>query len=204
MILVLDNHDSFVHNLARYVRLAGMSTQVVRSDRVDVAAVREIAPAGIVLSPGPKRPEDAGCCVDVVRQLGHTIPMLGVCLGHQAIGYALGARIITVPPVHGSASDVTHDGHGLFADCPQPFSAGRYHSLAVADDELPDDLLVTAWTESPRPPRRLVMGLRHRDWPVWGVQFHPESVLTTVGDRIVARFVQQVQQMPLRRLSVTP
>lgn len=193
MILVLDNHDSFVHNLARCLRLAGMATQVVRSDRLDVAAIRRLAPAGIVLSPGPKRPETAGCCVEVVRQLGRTTPILGVCLGHQAIGYALGARIITVPPRHGSASDIEHDGQGLFTDCPQPLTVGRYHSLAVAADDLPAPLQITAWTAATATEPRRVMGLRHREWPVWGVQFHPESVLTPLGQRILHRFVRAVQ-----------
>jgi len=194
MILVIDNHDSFVHNLARYIRLAGMETVVVRSDRIDAAEVQQIAPAGILLSPGPKRPEDAGCCIDVVRQLGSTIPILGVCLGHQTIGYALGGDVIEVPPVHGRSSLITHDGQLLFDGCPNPMRVGRYHSLAIAPQSVPADLIVTATTvagdHSPdRGSSPIVMAIRHRQWPLMGVQFHPESVLTTDGFRIITNFV---------------
>jgi anthranilate synthase/aminodeoxychorismate synthase-like glutamine amidotransferase len=194
MILVLDNHDSFVHNLARYIRLAGMETVVVRSDRIDVAEVQQISPAGILLSPGPKRPEDAGCCIDVIRRLGATIPILGVCLGHQAIGYALGGDVIEVPPVHGRSSLIAHDGQSILAGCPNPMRVGRYHSLAIAAQSMPADLIITATTvDSDLPPRDdslpLVMAVRHRTWPLMGVQFHPESVLTTEGFRIITNFV---------------
>ena len=194
MILVIDNHDSFVHNLARYIRLAGMETAVVRSDRIDTAKVQQMAPAGILLSPGPKRPEDAGCCIDVIRQLGPSIPILGVCLGHQAIGYALGCDVIEVPPVHGRSSLIAHDGQSLFAGCPNPMRVGRYHSLAIAPQSMPADLLVTATTvvdalEDSAGSSPVVMAIRHRHWPLRGVQFHPESVLTTEGFRIIANFV---------------
>jgi anthranilate synthase/aminodeoxychorismate synthase-like glutamine amidotransferase len=190
MILVIDNHDSFVHNLARYIRIAGSPTRVVRSDAIDAAECERLAPAAILLSPGPKRPEDAGCCVDVIRRLGPKVPILGVCLGHQAIGHALGGRIIRVAPVHGRASDVAHDGKALFEGCGTPMRVGRYHSLAIDSAALPSDLIVTA-TARPRdggPP--LIMGIRHKAWPLYGVQFHPESVLTTDGDRLIANFVR--------------
>jgi anthranilate synthase/aminodeoxychorismate synthase-like glutamine amidotransferase len=201
MILVIDNHDSFVHNLARYIRLAGAETVVIRSDRIDTHAIRRMAPSGILLSPGPKRPEDAGCCVDVIRTLGPSIPMLGVCLGHQAIGHALGGEVIEVPPVHGRSSLVVHDGQGLLAGCPSPMRVGRYHSLAIASDSVPDDLIVTATTladqaateASGKSATELVMAVRHRHWPMMGVQFHPESVLTTEGFRIIANFVTLAQ-----------
>jgi len=190
MILVIDNHDSFVHNLARYIRIAGSPTRVVRSDAIDAAECERIAPAAILLSPGPKRPEDAGCCVDVIRRLGPNVPILGVCLGHQAIGHALGGRVIRVAPVHGRSSEITHDGQALFAGCATPMRVGRYHSLAIDPTDLPDDLIVTATT----PPRdgeaAVIMGVRHKVWPLYGVQFHPESVLTTEGARLIANFVK--------------
>lgn len=194
MILVIDNHDSFVHNLARYIRLAGMDTVVVRSDRIDVAEVRQLAPAGILLSPGPKRPEDAGCCIDVIRQLGPAIPILGVCLGHQAIGHALGGEVIEVPPVHGRSSWIVHDGQKLLAGCPNPMRVARYHSLAIAAESMPAELIVTATTvtddqQSDAGSSPVVMAIRHRQWPLMGVQFHPESVLTTEGFRIISNFV---------------
>jgi len=195
MILVIDNHDSFVHNLARYIRLAGMQTVVVRSDRIDAAEVRQMAPSGILLSPGPKRPEDAGCCIDVIRQLGRSIPILGVCLGHQAIGCALGGDVIEVPPVHGRSSTIAHDGQLLFVGCPNPMRVGRYHSLAIAPGSMPADLIVTATTVVDDSPldagsSPIVMAIRHRHWPLMGVQFHPESVLTTQGFRIITNFVR--------------
>jgi anthranilate synthase/aminodeoxychorismate synthase-like glutamine amidotransferase len=194
MILVIDNHDSFVHNLARYIRLAGMDTVVIRSDRIDVAAVQRLAPAGILLSPGPKRPENAGCCIDVIRTLGPSIPILGVCLGHQAIGHALGGEVIEVAPVHGRFSWIVHDGQSLLAGCPNPMRVARYHSLAIAAESMPADLIVTATTvandlQSGAGALPVVMAIRHRHWPLMGVQFHPESVLTTEGFRIIANFV---------------
>jgi len=195
MILVIDNHDSFVHNLARYVRLAGQATVVVRSDQVDAAECERLAPQAIILSPGPKRPEDAGCCVEVIRHLGPTIPILGVCLGHQAIGYALGGNVIQVDPVHGRASEIAHDGISIFARCASPMRVARYHSLALDPTTLPKDLLINATTigptsaqQSDQPPV-VVMAVRHRSWPLYGVQFHPESVLTTDGFRLIANFV---------------
>ncbi len=198
MILVIDNHDSFVHNLARYVRLAGMNTVVVRSDRIDVAEIRHLAPAGILLSPGPKRPEDAGCCIEVIRHLGPSIPILGVCLGHQAIGHALGGQVIEVAPVHGRSSLIRHDGRSLLGGCPNPMRVARYHSLAIAAESMPAELIVAATTVSSDQQADadaftgsapLVMAIRHRQWPLMGVQFHPESVLTTEGFRIVSNFV---------------
>jgi len=190
MILVIDNHDSFVHNLARYIRIAGGPTRVVRSDAIDAAECERLAPAAILLSPGPKRPEDAGCCVDVIRRLGPKVPILGVCLGHQAIGHALGGRIIRVAPVHGRASEITHDGKLLFDGCALPMRVGRYHSLAIDSATLPDDLVVTATTPPCDGGPPLIMGVRHKVWPLYGVQFHPESVLTTDGARLIANFVR--------------
>ncbi|RPH80278.1 MAG: aminodeoxychorismate/anthranilate synthase component II [Planctomycetaceae bacterium] len=193
MILLLDNHDSFVHNLARYVRLAGEPTRVIRSDQIDVANCRALAPLAIILSPGPKRPEEAGCCVEVVRQLSPSIPILGVCLGHQAIGLALGGKIVRVPPMHGRGSDIRHDGSAWFADCPSPMPVGRYHSLAIRRSSLPPDLLVAATTVRTADESPVVMAIRHCSRPLLGVQFHPESVLTPHGFTLINNFVRQAR-----------
>lgn len=184
MILLLDNQDSFVHNLARYFRLHGQATEVVRSDRIDAAGCAALRPDAIVISPGPKRPEDAGCSLSVVRKLAGEIPMLGVCLGHQAIGAAFGGRVSVCGPCHGSASRIRHDGSGLFAGCPDPMQVGRYHSLAIERRGLPPDLRVTAETED-----RQIMAVAHREFPVFGIQFHPESVLTPDGWRLIGNFL---------------
>ena len=189
MILLLDNHDSFVHNLARYIRLAGESTLVIRSDAIDAAGCRALNPTAIVLSPGPHRPENAGCCVEVVRRLATELPILGVCLGHQAIGYAFGAEVVRSEPMHGRASELEHDGQGLFDGCPNPLRVGRYHSLAIAAATLPSELCVTASTREAEGRPATIMAIRHRTLPVCGVQFHPESVLTDAGDRLIGNFV---------------
>lgn len=184
MILLLDNYDSFVHNLARYLGELGEARQVVRSDAISVDGIRALAPAAIVLSPGPCTPDQAGICLDVVHHLGPTTPILGVCLGHQCIGQVYGGRVVRAPrPVHGRASPIRHDGRDLFAGLPDGFAAARYHSLVV---ELAPDapLAVTARTDD-----GLIMGLAHRIHPVWGVQFHPESVLTEHGHALLANFL---------------
>ncbi|MCA9088070.1 MAG: aminodeoxychorismate/anthranilate synthase component II [Planctomycetaceae bacterium] len=186
MLLLIDNYDSFVHNLARYVEELGVDTQVVRNDAFTVEQIAERKPQAIILSPGPCTPNEAGVSVDAVRSLGPHIPLLGVCLGHQAIGQALGARIVRAPaPMHGMTSEIHHNGAGLFAACPQPLMATRYHSLIVDEATLPTELQVTA-----RSPEGLIMGLQHRDWPVFGVQFHPESILTQQGHLILANFLR--------------
>lgn len=184
MILLLDNYDSFVHNLARYFRQLGCQTTVIRSDQINVAACEALAPSAIVVSPGPGRPCEAGCSIEVVRQISPEIPILGVCLGHQAIGVAFGGAVMRCEPMHGMASSVTHDGQGIFVGCPSPMQVGRYHSLAVDQDRLPAELEVTARDE-----RGLIMGLRHRSRPIFGVQFHPESVLTQNGLAMLENFV---------------
>lgn len=189
MILLLDNYDSFVHNLARYFRRANCQTVVVRSDKIDLAGVRAMAPDAVVLSPGPKRPEDAGCCIDVVRHLDPMIPILGVCLGHQAIAAAVGGKIIRVAPMHGLASVVTHDDTSVFEQCPSPMKVGRYHSLAIDPNDVPSELAVTATTDD-----GVIMGVRHTSRPVHGVQFHPESVLTPHGATMINNFVAIAQQ----------
>jgi anthranilate synthase component 2 len=187
VILLIDNYDSFVHNLARYFRRLGQETLVVRNDTVDVVTVRGQHPAAIVLSPGPCTPHEAGCCVAVVQQLHTSVPMLGVCLGHQAIAAAFGGRIVrAAEPRHGRTSEVFHEGRGIFADLPNPFVAGRYHSLVADPASLPDCLEVLAWTAD-----GTIMALQHRRHPVVGVQFHPESILTPVGYTLLAAFLRQ-------------
>ncbi len=184
MILLLDNYDSFVHNLARYFRRAGCETVVIRSDAIDSLRCNELSPTAVVLSPGPKRPEDAGCCIDVLRNLTRDIPILGVCLGHQAIGAAFGGSIHRCGPMHGVASVITHDGRGVFAECPSPTRVARYHSLAIDPDDVPDELVVTATTSD-----GIIMGVRHVSRPIHGVQFHPESVLSEWGAKMIENFV---------------
>lgn len=186
LILLVDNYDSFVHNLARYFERLGQEVQVVRNDAVDVARVRSLRPAAIVLSPGPCAPQQAGACLELVRALHVETPMLGVCLGHQAIAEALGGRVTRSPePLHGRASAIHHDGRGLFAGAPNPFPAGRYHSLLVDERSLPACLEITARTAAGLP-----MALAHRERPVFGVQFHPESILTPVGYEILRAFLR--------------
>ncbi len=189
MILLIDNYDSFVYNLARYFTRLGQTTHVVRNDAIDVAAVRHLRPQAIVLSPGPCTPAEAGCSLDIVRQFSGEIPLLGVCLGHQAIGAAFGGQVVRAPqPVHGSASLITHNRQGIFAGLPAPLTVGRYHSLAVAETGLPPDLEVTA-----RAGDGVIMALCHRRHPTVGVQFHPESILTEGGHELLANFLRLAQ-----------
>jgi anthranilate synthase/aminodeoxychorismate synthase-like glutamine amidotransferase len=184
VILLLDNYDSFVHNLARYFEELGTKTLVVRNDATTVEAIRRLEPQAIVLSPGPCTPHEAGVTLDVIRELGGEIPLLGVCLGHQAIGLAFGAQLRRADqPMHGRTSLVQHAGQGLFAGLPQPLRAMRYHSLVV--DEVASPLRVTAQTDD-----GVVMGLEHARLPIWGVQFHPESVLTDGGHQMLANFLE--------------
>lgn len=185
MILLIDNYDSFVYNLGRYIGRLGRERMVVRNDAITPDEIRALSPAAIILSPGPCGPEDAGICNDVLRTFGADIPILGVCLGHQCIGAVYGGAVIRAPqPVHGKSAAVRHDGTGLFADLPQPMEAARYHSLIVdiADDH--PALRITARTDD-----GIIMGLQHRTHPVYGVQFHPESVLTQGGMDMMKNFV---------------
>lgn len=186
MILLIDNYDSFVFNLARYFQRLGHAAQVIRNDVLDVAGVRRLKPQAIVLSPGPCAPPQAGCSLEIVGALHAEIPILGVCLGHQAIAEGLGGRTIHAPePVHGRSSAVFHDGLGEFAGLANPFMAGRYHSLVADEGSLPPDLQVTARTAE-----GVVMGLRHRRYPVVGWQFHPESILTDCGFELLRGFLR--------------
>jgi anthranilate synthase/aminodeoxychorismate synthase-like glutamine amidotransferase len=186
MILLIDNYDSFVFNLARYLEELGQETAVVRHDAATVAEIAARRPQAIVISPGPCTPHEAGVSVDVLRELSGEIPMLGVCLGHQALAAAFGGNIIRAPePVHGRTSLIQHSGEGLFRDLPTPLRATRYHSLIVEESSLPEELIVTARSED-----GLIMGLAHRSRPCFGVQFHPESVLTQSGHQLLANFLR--------------
>lgn len=186
MILLIDNYDSFVHNLARYLRRLDQETVVVRNDALELDDIASWQPSAIVLSPGPCTPREAGCSLDVVRRFSGTIPLLGVCLGHQAIAAALGARIVRAPePMHGRVSDVFHDEQGVFAGMPNPLVACRYHSLVVDEATLPSCLLVSARTAD-----GVVMAVRHRSRPLVGLQFHPESILTSHGYPLLAAFLR--------------
>ena len=188
MILVIDHYDSFVYNLVQLVERLGHRTRVVRSDAEPAPSLAASRPDGVILSPGPGRPEDAGCMIELIRILDQRTPLLGVCLGHQAIGAAFGGVVHRAPePVHGKASPIHHVGRGILAGLPMPFEAGRYHSLVVAADAVPADLEVTARTGDD-----LIMALQHRTLPRYGVQFHPESILTPEGPRLVQNFLDLV------------
>ena len=187
MVLVIDNYDSFTYNLVQYLGELGARVVVRRNSEVTVEAIRSLAPARILISPGPGRPEEAGITLDVIRAFGERTPMLGVCLGHQAMGLAAGGQVVRAPlPMHGKTSTVEHDGRGIFAGLTTAFQASRYHSLVVAAEPWPDTLEVTARSKEDG----LVMGLRHRQWPMHGVQFHPESVLTPDGRRLLRNFLE--------------
>ena len=186
MVLVIDNYDSFTYNLVQYLGELGADVRVRRNDEVTVGEVEAMAPEQILISPGPGRPEAAGVSVDVIRQFGPRVPILGVCLGHQAIGVVYGGTVCRAhTPMHGKTSTVVHDGRGVFEGIAEPFQAGRYHSLVIAADHVPPELEVAARTQEDG----TIMAVRHRSYPVHGVQFHPESVLTDEGRRILRNFL---------------
>jgi anthranilate synthase component 2 len=188
VILLLDNYDSFTYNLYQYLSELGAQVVVKRNDEVSVGDVSALAPEQIVISPGPCTPNEAGISVALIRELGAQVPILGVCLGHQAIGAAYGGAVVRAPQVmHGKLSAIQHRGAGVFAGLPQPFQATRYHSLIVRRDDLPACLEVTAWTDD-----GLIMGLRHREHPVEGVQFHPESIMTESGKLLLKNFLDRL------------
>jgi para-aminobenzoate synthetase component 2 len=187
MILVIDNYDSFTYNLVQYLGEMGEELEVYRNDAITLDDIRQMAPARIVLSPGPGTPDDAGITMDVIREFGPTIPTFGVCLGLQAMGQALGGRVIRAPRLmHGKTSPVLHDGTGVFRGLPSPLEATRYHSLMVERETLPESLRITAETEDGE-----IMGIRHREWPMEAVQFHPEAILTEHGKDILQNFLQE-------------
>jgi anthranilate synthase/aminodeoxychorismate synthase-like glutamine amidotransferase len=184
-VLLIDNYDSFTYNLVQALRVLGAEVEVRRNDEVTVAEAQELAPTHLVISPGPGRPEDAGISLAVLGAMLSRLPILGVCLGHQALGALLGGRVVRAKQLmHGKASPVYHDGRTLYEGLPNPFPAGRYHSLAVAEEGFPDDVMVSAYTSDGE-----IMGLRHLTLPVEGVQFHPESVLTPEGNRLLRNFL---------------
>jgi anthranilate synthase/aminodeoxychorismate synthase-like glutamine amidotransferase len=187
MVLMIDNYDSFTYNLVQYLgELGAESLQVYRNDKVSIDEIGRLRPGHIVISPGPKWPQDAGISEEAIRVFGAKIPILGVCLGHQCIGEVFGAKIILAPKImHGKTSMVYHDGKGIFKGVDNPFEATRYHSLLVDAKGLPDCLEVTARTRE-----KEIMGLRHKRFPIWGVQFHPESILTTEGKKILRNFLE--------------
>jgi len=186
MIVVVDNYDSFTYNLVQYLGELGAEVKVVRNDAATVAEVAALGPERIVISPGPGRPEDAGITMAVIRELGAKTPIFGVCLGHQAMGAVFGGRVVRANvPMHGKTSTIEHNSRGVFAGISEPFQASRYHSLVVAAEGFPAELEVTARTKEDG----VIMGLRHRHLPVYGVQFHPESILTGEGHRILRNFL---------------
>ena len=184
MVLIIDNYDSFVYNLAQYLGELGWQPVVYRNDKITLAQIEELAPSHIVVSPGPGTPLEAGISNEVMRHFGGKIPILGVCLGHQCIGYAYGGKIGRTFPVHGKTSIIHHDGKTIFQGLLNPFPATRYHSLIIEAEGLPSCLEVTAKT-----PEGIIMGVRHRDYVVEGVQFHPESILTEIGHNLLANFL---------------
>jgi anthranilate synthase/aminodeoxychorismate synthase-like glutamine amidotransferase len=185
MILLIDNYDSFTYNLYQYLCELGADVVVRRNDKITVDEVRAMAPESIVISPGPCTPKDAGISIDLIQELAGEFPILGVCLGHQAIGAAFGADVVRAPVVmHGKTSKISHDGRGVLSGIPSPFTATRYHSLIVEEEGLPDALEVTARSED-----GTIMALKHREYDVYGVQFHPESILTEGGHRLLANFI---------------
>jgi anthranilate synthase/aminodeoxychorismate synthase-like glutamine amidotransferase len=190
MVFVLDNYDSFTYNLVQYLGELGVEVVVRRNDQVTVAGVEKMRPERILISPGPCTPREAGISIDLFQRLSGKVPILGVCLGHQALGEAFGGKVVRAPHLmHGKTSRVTHDGRTVFRDLESPFTATRYHSLIVDENGLPAELEVSAWTTEPDG-SRTIMGLRHKKYPVEGVQFHPESVLTSEGKKLIANFLK--------------
>lgn len=186
MILMIDNYDSFTYNLVQYLGELGADIKVFRNDKITVNKIKKLRPKKIVISPGPGRPEDAGISCDVIGEFAGKIPILGVCLGHQAVGYVYGGRIIGARKLmHGKTSMIYHNRKDIFRGLPNPFEATRYHSLLVEKKTLPASLEITAWTKENE-----IMGLKHKKYPIWGVQFHPESILTKTGKHLLGNFLK--------------
>ncbi len=194
MILMIDNYDSFTYNLVQYLGELGAEVETVRNDAISVNDVRVMKPEGIVISPGPCTPDEAGICVDLVQALSPFIPMLGVCLGHQCIGQAFGAKVVRAKRImHGKTSMIYHRSQGLFEGLPLPFEATRYHSLVLESESIPECLSVMAWTEFEGDHE--IMGLQHLEYDIYGVQFHPESILTTCGHDLLKNFLQRISML---------
>ena len=192
MLLMIDNYDSFTFNLVQYLQVLGAEVQVVRNDAMTVDEIEKLAPQRIVISPGPCAPNEAGVSLEVIERLGPTTPILGVCLGHQGIGQAYGGKVVRAGRImHGKTSPIRHQGQGVFAGLPDGYEATRYHSLVVERASLPQALEITAWTENADGSFEEIMGLRHREHPVEGVQFHPESILTGHGHALLKNFLQR-------------
>ena len=186
MILMIDNYDSFTYNLVQYMSELGEKLVVHRNDKISISDIKKLKPSHIVISPGPGRPVDAGISEDAIKEFGPKIPLLGVCLGHQAIGEVFGGNVIRAENLmHGKTSMIYHDNDPLFKDISNPFEATRYHSLIVEKESLPDTLQITAWTK-----HNEIMGLKHKKFPIWGVQFHPESILTKEGKQLLKNFIE--------------
>jgi anthranilate synthase component II len=194
MLVLIDNYDSFTYNLVHYLGELGARCEVFRNDKISVAEILQLAPRGIVLSPGPCTPNEAGICLELIKEAGPSLPILGVCLGHQAIGQAYGGNVVRAPqPMHGKLSSISHTGKGVFRSLPGTFEVTRYHSLIVERESLPEDLMVTAEAGG------LIMGLQHRTHPVHGVQFHPESIASEHGHALLANFLELAGLAPRRR-----
>ncbi|QSZ28215.1 aminodeoxychorismate/anthranilate synthase component II [Aceticella autotrophica] len=188
MLLLIDNYDSFTYNLYQYIGEVHENIEVVRNDKINISDISNMKPEGIIISPGPGRPEDAGICIDVIKTFGNRIPIFGICLGHQAIGYAFGAKIIRADSIkHGKTSLVSHNGKGIFGGIKNPIEAMRYHSLIVEKETLPGELSITATTKD-----GIIMGLKHKKYPIYGLQFHPESILTEDGKKMIYNFVEGI------------
>ena len=189
MLLMIDNYDSFTYNLYQYIGIFEDDIKVVRNDEITIEEIRQINPQRIVLSPGPKKPKEAGICMDVVKEFYDKIPILGICLGHQCIGEALGGTVSYAKALfHGKQSTITHDGTSIFSGIDSPIKVARYHSLAVKEETLPEELVVTARSEDNE-----IMAMEHREYPIFGLQFHPESILTKEGKKIVENFLKEIQ-----------
>jgi len=194
MLLMIDNYDSFTYNLVQYLQELGEDVRVVRNDALTVTQIEALQPERIVLSPGPGTPDEAGVSLELLRRLGPQVPVLGVCLGHQSLGQAFGAEVVRAGTImHGKTSPIRHEGKGVFAGLPDAFEATRYHSLVVAPGTLPECLEITAWTTDDEGGFDAIMGLRHRHYPLEGVQFHPESILTQHGHALLKNFIEAVR-----------
>jgi len=193
MFLMIDNYDSFTYNLVQYLGELGAEVTTVRNDAISIDGIREMNPQGIVISPGPCTPDEAGISLDVVSELGGTYPLFGVCLGHQCIGQVFGGRVVRAGQImHGKTSMIRHRGQGVLVGLPQPFDATRYHSLVLEKQQIPECLEVTAWTEYDNGEIEEVMGIKHRELPIEGVQFHPESIMTACGHDLLQNFLNTI------------